>query len=125
MEATNQTVIALDSATLAWIGGAVVTLVGFVLKWVTDRQTKIIDNRLAQRDRDEAQYRRELEEERIHEMKGQQITCDCLHELIYAVLNGEHNGGLEQVSQELETYRKENNELIMKKAARYNLNASK
>ena len=116
-----QTAIVVDSGTLAWIGSAVLAGLFFLIKWFSDRFTKVIDNRLAKRDRDEEQYRKDQEEERIHEMQGQQITCDCLHELIYAVLHDEHNGGLEKVSDDLEKYRKANEELIRKKAARYDL----
>lgn len=58
-------------------------------------------------------------------LKGMQVIGDCEHELIYCVIHGEHNGGLEKASNELENFRKLSNENLVAKAAKYNLNNAK
>lgn len=104
----------LSSATLAAIGAGFVASVAFLVKWAIERTLRQVDKRLEERDR-------EREEDTVLSMKGQQITCDCLHEIIYCLVNGTHNGGLEQVSRDLEDFRRENKESTMRKAAKYNL----
>ena len=104
----------LSSTALLYIGAGFVSLVLIIVKWAIDRTLKQVDRRLDERDR-------EREEDALLAMKGQQITCDCLHEIIYCLVNGTHNGGLEQVSQDLEDYRRENKASTLRKAAKYNL----
>lgn len=104
----------LSNTTLAAIGAGFVTVIALIVKWAIDRTLKQVDKRLDERDR-------EREEDTVLAMKGQQVTCDCLHEIIYCLVNGTHNGGLEQVSRDLEDYRRQNKESTMRKAAKYNL----
>ena len=46
---------------------------------------------------------------------------DSEHELIYCVMNGTHNGGLEQANKELDEFRKLSNENLVQKASRWNI----
>ena len=104
----------ISNTALVAIGAGFVSAVAFLVKWAIERTLRQVDKRLEERDR-------EREEDTVLQMRGQQITCDCLHEIIYCLVNGEHNGGLEQVSKDLEAYRKENKEITLRKAAKYNL----
>ena len=104
----------LPNSALVAIGSGVVAAVVFIVKWAIEHTMKQVEKRLDERDR-------EREEDALLSMKGQQIICDCLHELIYCQVNGTHNGGLDQVSRELEAYRIENREITLRKAAKYNL----
>ena len=104
----------LPNSALVAIGSAVVAALVFIVKWAIEHTMKQVEKRLDERDR-------EREEDALLSMKGQQIICDCLHERIYCQVNGTHNGGLDSVSRELESYRVENRELILRKAAKYNL----
>ena len=103
-----------SNETLLAIGAGFVAVVVVIVKWAIDRTLRKVDRKLDERDR-------EREEDTLLQMKGQQITCDCLHEIIYCLINGTHNGGLEQVSKDLEEYRRENKESTIRKAAKYNL----
>ena len=58
-------------------------------------------------------------------LRGMQVMGDCQHELIYCVMNGEHNGGLDKASRELEEFRQLSNENLVKKAAKYNIKIEK
>ena len=104
----------LNDKTYAMIGVGVIALIVVLVKWAIEYTLKKVERKLDERDR-------EREEDALLSMKGQQIICDCLHEIIYCQVNGTHNGGLEQVSKELEEYRAENRNITLKKAAKYNL----
>lgn len=96
------------------IGVCVVAVLVIIIKWSIEYTLKKVERKLDERDR-------EREEDALLSMKGQQIICDCLHEIIYCQVNGTHNGGLETVSRDLEEYRTENRNITLKKAAKYNL----
>lgn len=107
----------IDDATLMLVGGLVILIAGSVAKqWFTEFITKKFDNIYLSQERNE----KERERDYYISLRGQQVTCDCLHELNYAVLNGTHNGELEKTNRELDEYRILLNETITKKAAAYN-----
>ena len=111
----------VSSQTIMTVGAVTLFILGLAFKIGVDSIKKTINIRLDQRHTEEVALRKENEEDMIHSMEGQQIICDCIHELIYAVLHNEHNGGLEDVSNDLESFRTKNKQMIVKKAARYNL----
>lgn len=112
----------LSEKALIWIGSGTVALIVVIVKMLFDNLKHSIYEKQDRRDEMEQAYRKERELDQMHIMRGQQVTCDCLHELIYAVLHNEHNGGLEVVSNELEDFRNENRDMLLKKAARWNMN---
>lgn len=69
--------------------------------------------------------RKERETDLYLALRGQQVTNDCLHELMYAVINGTHNGGLQKANTELESYRAIMDETLAKKAARWTIKIQK
>ena len=107
----------IDDATLMLVGGLVILITGTVAKqWFTEFINKKFDNVYQSQERNE----KERERDYYISLRGQQVTCDCLHELNYAVLNGTHNGELEKTNKELDEYRALLNDTIAKKAARWN-----
>lgn len=100
------------------IGGLVVLIAGTVIKqWFTKFLNKKFDDMHA--------YQEKSREERAYDnylsLRGQQVLADNLHELNYAVLHGEHNGGLEKANKELDKYRELTAKNIAEKAARWNI----
>ena len=111
----------LSDNTLIYIGSVAVAVVVLIVKLFFDNLKHSLTNHYDKRVAEETTYRKEREKDQMHIMRGQQVTCDCLHELIYAVLHGEHNGGLETVAHELEDFRSENRNMLLEKAARWNI----
>lgn len=104
------------------VGGAVLASIVWFFKWLIQRVLTDQFNRMNQinlKDKEEREYDQYLA------LRGQQVTNDCLHELIYAVLNGTHNGGLQRANEELEKYRQITDENLSKKAARWNIKIQK
>ena len=108
----------IDNSTLVLVGGLVFVIAGTVTKqWFTQFINKKFDNIYISQERNE----KERERDYYITLRGQQVTCDCLHELNYAVLNGTHNGELEKTNKELDDYRELLNKTIAEKAARHNV----
>lgn len=107
----------INDGTLILIGGMFLFAAGYISKqWFTKFINKKFDNVYAVQERNE----KERESDYYISLRGQQVTCDCLHELNYAVLNGTHNGELEKTNRELDAYRELLNETITRKAAHWN-----
>ena len=104
------------------IGAAVVGFVGWALGILIPKLVgKSIDMRFEKREREEMEYRKEQVEDALRQMKGQQVIGDCLHEVLRHMITGNHVEDLERVQTELEAFRAENQEALMRKAAKYNI----
>lgn len=106
---------------LMWIGAGALAILAWLFKWGLESVKRQVDTRLSQRDREEREYRKEQIDDAYHTMKGQQVTCDCLHEMLRHMITGDHIDDLERVQQELEAYRRLNNDTMTRKAAKYDL----
>ena len=103
---------------LYFIGGLAVLIVGFLIRqWFT----KFINKKFDDLNEFQVQGRKEREYDYYLTLKGQKVIADNLHELNYAVINGHHNGGLEEASIETDKFRVLVDENIAKKAARWNI----
>lgn len=112
----------VDTRILIAAGIGILMLILWFFKWLIQRQLN------AQFDRIRAsnmEGRKERETDTYLALRGQQVTNDCLHELIYAVINGTHNGSLEKANHELETYRTLMSDNLAQKAARWTIKISK
>ena len=108
----------LDSGTLIMIGGLVVVIVGIVVKqWFTKFIDKKFDSVYVRQERNE----KERELDNFLTLRGQQVTCDCLHFLALSILKGDHIEDVEAASKELDDYRGQLNKTITEKASRYNI----
>ena len=109
----------LNSTSLMLIGSIVVGVFGFSIKqWFTRFIDKKFENVYASQERNE----KEREQDNYITMRGQQVTCDCLHHLSQAVLKGDHIEELEKANKELDDYRILLNRTLVEKAARHNIN---
>lgn len=103
---------------LLGIGGGVVALAVFLIKRYF---TKLLDDQFDRIKAETKANQEEREYDNFMLLWGNQVMGDCLHELIYCVVNGTHNGGLERASENLEKYRQESNRTMTQKAAKYNI----
>jgi len=112
----------INNKVMLFIGGAVIAAVFWLCKWFIQRA---LNEQFDKINAINMEDKKERETDQYLSLRGQQVTNDCLHELIYAVLNGTHNGGLEKANEELETYRSIMNENLAKKAARWTIKIHK
>ena len=111
-----------DRVLLASLGIGILMLVLWFFKWLIQRQLNAQFDKITAAN---LEGRKERETDLYLSLRGQQVTNDCLHELMYAVINGTHNGGLEKANHELEIYRAAMDENLAKKAARWSIKISK
>lgn len=112
----------VDDRVLLAFGMGILMLILWFFKWLIQRSLNAQFDKMAAANMED---RKERETDLYLSLRGQQVTNDCLHELIYAVINGTHNGGLEKANQELEVYRAAMDENLAKKAARWSIKISK
>ena len=83
----------VDDRVLLAFGMGVLMLILWFFKWLIQRSLNAQFDKMAAANMAD---RKERETDLYLSLRGQQVTNDCLHELIYAVINGTHNGGLVQ-----------------------------
>lgn len=96
-------------AVLAAIGGAVVAIIGFFLKSFGSSLVANIQKSLTSE-------QEEREKAAILTLRGQQVIAHCLHETMYAVINGEHNGGLAEADSQLKAFTEQLNQFTAERA---------
>ena len=111
----------VDNKTVLLISAAIIALVAWFFKWLIQRQMNAQFDRLNKMNMEGL---KEREFDQYIALRGQQVTNDCLHELIYATLNGTHNGSLEKANKELDEYRAMVDKNVAEKAARCNIKIS-
>ena len=118
----NTIIGAVDDRILLGLGGGLLFLILWFFKWLIQKQLNTQFEKLSAAN---PEGRKEREYDQYLALRGQQVTNDCLHELIYAVLNGTHNGGLQRANKELEEYRSISDENLAKKASRWTIKIQK
>ena len=108
----------IDNKVLIFIGAAIIACVIWFFKWFVQKTLTAQFDKIAAINNER---QKEREYDQYLAFRGQQVTNDCLHELIYAVINGTHNGGLEKANAELEKFRELTNKNMAEKAARWNI----
>ncbi len=108
----------IDNKVLIFVGAAIIAAVVWFFKWLIQKSLTAQFDKMAAIN---MERQKEREYDQFLAFRGQQVTNDCLHELIYAVLHGTHNGGLEQANEELEKFRALTNKNMAEKAARWNI----
>lgn len=106
----------VDSRVLVCIGAATISIFVLFVKWFVQTSLDAQFKKLEEANNEE---KKELEQDQYITLKGQQVTNACLHELIYAVINGTHNGCLELANEELNEYRELVDQNLVKKAAKW------
>ena len=112
----------VDDRIIMVIGGGILFLALWFFKWLIQKQLNAQFEKLSAAN---MEGRKEREYDQYLALRGQQVTNDCLHELIYAVLNGTHNGGLQRANDELEKYRQITDKNLAEKAARWTIKIQK
>jgi hypothetical protein len=106
----------VDSRMLICIGAATLGVFIWFIKWFVETT---LDSKVKKLEEANLEEKKELEQDQYITLKGQQVTNNCLHELIYAAINGTHNGSLELVNDELNEYRELVDQNLVKKAAKW------
>lgn len=107
---------------LLLLGALLFAVLIWFLKWFIQRT---LNSQFDKLNTSRLEDRKEREHDQYLALRGQQVTNDCLHELIYAVINGTHNGGLQKANDELEAYRSLVDDNLAEKAARWTEKISK
>ena len=102
----------------ATIGVLLLTVIGWLLKWWIG---KSLDARFQRKEREDQEYRREQIEDAILQSQGQQVMSTCLAEILKHMITGNHIEDLEQAQRDLDSFRRENEAALLRKAAKYNL----
>lgn len=118
----NNIIGAVDDRIILGIGGGLLFLILWFFKWLIQKQLNAQFEKLSSAN---LEGRKEREYDQYLALRGQQVTNDCLHELIYAVLNGTHNGGLQKANIELDEYRQITDKNLAEKASRWTIKIQK
>ncbi|MBR6464570.1 MAG: hypothetical protein IKS81_04700, partial [Verrucomicrobia bacterium] len=77
--------------------------------------------RFARKEREDQDFRKEQIEDAILQGQGQQVMSTCLAEILKHMITGNHIEDLERAQQDLESFRRDNEAALLRKAAKYNL----
>lgn len=100
------------------IGIGTVAIVSWLFKWWI---TSTLDSKFAKREREDQEFRREQVEDTYRQLKGQQVMMNSLMVILRHMITGNHIEDLERAQTQLSEYQSDNEQAIMKKAAKYNL----
>ena len=98
------------------IGLVVVAIFVYRAKWYLG---KALDSRFAKMQKLESDRERERIQEEELIMRGLRILSECDYELIYALKNGEHNGGIDSCLENVSKYKRDVDQWIYARAAKY------
>ena len=115
-----------------WIVSGATALFGFMIWFLKLSIERSLDKRDKQKSQDERRKedqarRKEEEARRIAAeqaeltkkiIRGLYILSECDYELIYALKNGEHNGGIDSCMKEITAYRNEIKDYVFSNAAK-------
>ena len=104
----------MDNIPWGWIGTSVTAIGGLLLYLAKLFFERSLDERDRKREREEAQRETEakrIEAERRREtemiLRGLKTLTESQYEVIYAMQNGHHNGGLEDCMENITKYRRD------------------
>ena len=119
----------VPTSVLIAIGAIALAVVVWILKsfcQTLDSQIKnLLKDQQEQIKKDAQKGREEREYDNYLLLRGMQVISDVEHELVYCVMNGTHNGGLDKASKELEEFRRLSNENLVQKASRWKFKIEK
>ena len=119
----------VPTSVLVVAGAAALSVVAWLLrnlgKMMCDTFKNALKDQQEEMKKENLRGREEREYDNYLLLRGMQVISDVEHELVYCVLHGEHNGGLEKANSELDEFRKLSNENLVKKASRWKLKIEK
>ena len=116
-----EVLVAIGAATLAGL----VALLTLFAKAIVGQVKKSLQETHEDMKKQNLEGRKEREYDNYLLLRGMQVMGDCEHELIYCVMNGTHNGGLERANKELEEFRQLSNKNLLEKASKWNIKIDK
>ena len=117
----TEQIVTIDAELLSKVGAATVVIIGALITFVVELMKRQVNKRLDKADEDRRDWQKEQVEDAIRASKGQQVMSDSLNVILRHMIYGNHIEDLERSQQELQDFRRENNEAMMRKAAKYNL----
>lgn len=109
---------AIPTKWLIIVGAVTLAVVCWIVRSII---AKALDEQFDKIKKDNSEGRNEREYDNYLLLRGMQVISDCEHELIYCVMNGTHNGGLERANKELDEFRQLSNDNLVKKASKWNI----
>lgn len=100
------------------IGIGTVAVISWLFKWWI---TSTLDSKFAKREREDQEFRKEQIEDAYRQLKGQQVMTNSLLVILRHMITGNHIEDLEHAQTQLSEFQVDNEQAIMKKAAKYNL----
>ena len=108
----------MNSQLYIFVGIGTVAVVSWLFKWWI---TSTLDSKFAKREREDQEFRMEQVEDTYRQLKGQQVMMNSLMVILRHMITGNHVEDLEGAQTQLSEYQSDNEQAIMKKAAKYNL----
>ena len=117
----TEQVLTIDAELLTKVGAATLVLISAIITFVVELMKRQVNKRLDRAEADRESWQREQVEDAIRASRGQQVMSDSLNVILSHMIYGDHIEDLERSQQELQDFRRENNEAMLRKAAKYNL----
>ena len=118
---TPEQVVSIDAELLTKVGAVTLVLISAIITFVVELMKRQVNKRLDKAEEDRRDWQKEQVEDAIRASKGQQVMSDSLNVILQHMIYGNHVESLERSQQELQDFRRENNEAMLRKAAKYNL----
>ena len=113
--------IVIDAEMVTKVGAVTVVVIGALITFVVELVKHQVYRRMDQAEEDRREWQKEQVEDQIRASRGQQVMSDSLNVILRHMIYGNHVEDLERSQQELQDFRQENNQAILRKAAKYNI----
>ena len=121
----NKIIEVVPTSVLIAIGATAIVVVIWLFKMfsnnVNDQMKQAFRIQQEEIRRENLEGRKEREYDNYILLRGMQVMSELDHELVYCVMNGTHNGGLETANKNLDEFRRLSNENLLNKASKWNL----
>ena len=117
----TEQIVTIDAELLTKVGAVTLLLISAIITFVVELMKRQVNKRLDKAEEDRRDWQKEQIEDAIRASKGQQVMSDSLNVILRHMIYGNHVEDLERTQQELQAFRRENNEAMLRKAAKYNL----
>lgn len=114
-------VVTIDAQILTQVGAVTLLVISGIVTFVVELMKRQVNKRLDKAEEDRREWQKEQVEDAIRSSKGQQVMSDSLNVILQHMIYGNHVENLERSQQELQDFRRENTEAMLRKAAKYNL----
>jgi hypothetical protein len=113
--------ITIDARTLLSIGSLTVIVIGALFTWAFEIVKRQVNRRMDQAEEERRDWQKEQVEDAIRASKGQMVMSDSLNVILRHMIYGNHVEDLEKSQRALMAFQQEQNDAMLRKAAKYNL----